>query len=219
MIKEGLLLRLEPLAEDTDDKFNSKVVEKEDGRLFVSYPVNEETRKTTFMLDGTQLKVSFIGKDNVVYSFQSEVIGRAKKTFPVIVLRYPGDKRVVRIQRRQYVRVPASISIAIHPLEGEFDPFVTVTEDISAGGAAAIVNHFVDLHSGKIVNVWLTLPMHSNELNYLQLQARVVRAVPKNEAEPGKLFLQFLDMEGPNQEQLIRFVFEQQLELKRKGLL
>lgn len=219
MIKEGILLRLEPFAEDTDDRFNSKVVEREDDHLFISYPVSEETGKTTFMLDGTQLKVSFIGKDNVVYSFQSEVIGRAKKTFPVITLRYPGDKRVVRIQRRQYVRVPASISIAIHPLEGEFDPFVTVTEDISAGGLAAVVNHSADLHSNQIVNAWLTLPMYSNELCYLQLQAKVVRMDPRNEEKLGKLSLQFLAMNERDQEKVIRFVFEQQLELKRKGLL
>ncbi|MFC3882743.1 flagellar brake protein [Bacillus songklensis] len=219
MIKEGLLLRLEPFAEDIDDKFNSKVVEREDDRLFISYPVNEETGKTTFMLDGTQLKVSFIGKDNVIYSFQSEVIGRAKKTFPVLALRYPGDKRVIRIQRRQYVRVPASISIAIHPLEYNFEPFVTVTEDISAGGIAAIVNHPVHIPSNVKVNVWLTLPMHSNEMNYLQLQARVVRLDQKSENKLGKLSLQFLDMDERDQDRIIRFVFEQQFELKRKGLL
>lgn len=219
MIKEGMLLRLEPFAEEMAEKFNCKVVERESDRLFVSYPIHEETGKTTFMLDGTQLSASFIGKDNVIYFFQSEVIGRTKKTFPVIALRYPGDHRVLRIQRRQYVRVPASVSAAIHPIGGEFSPFVTRTEDISAGGVAVFINQYMDVKHNQVVKIWLTLPMQSNELFYLELQARVVRAVNPEEAKLGKLSLQFLDIDDRKKEQVTRFVFEQQLELKRKGLL
>lgn len=219
MIKEGMLLRLEPFAEETAEKFNCKVVEREVDRLFVSYPIHEETGKTTFMLDGTQLSVSFIGKDNVIYFFQSEVIGRTKRTFPVIALRYPGDHRVLRIQRRQYVRVPVSVSAAIHPLEGEFSSFVTRTEDISAGGAAVFINENVGVKQKQFVKVWLTLPMQSNEFSYLELHARVVRAVSPEGEKAGKLSLQFLDIDDRMKEKVTRFVFEQQLELKRKGLL
>lgn len=219
MIKEGMLLRLEPFAEETAEKFNCKVVERESDRLFVSYPIHEETGKTTFMLDGTQLSASFIGKDNVIYFFQSEVIGRTKKTFPVIALRYPGDHRVLRIQRRQYVRVPVSVSAAIHPVGEEFSPFVTRTEDISAGGAAVFINQHIKLKHNQVVKIWLTLPMQSNEFFYLELQARVVRAVSPEGEKLGKLSLQFLDIDDRKKEQVTRFVFEQQLELKRKGLL
>ncbi|HWO95712.1 MAG TPA: PilZ domain-containing protein [Bacillus sp. (in: firmicutes)] len=219
MIREGMLLRLEPFSEETAEKFNCKVVEREADRLFVSYPIHEETGKTTFMLDGTQLSVSFIGRDNVVYFFQSEVIGRTKKTFPVIALRYPGDHRVLRIQRRQYVRVPVSVSVAIHPIEGKFSPFVTRTEDISAGGVAVFINQNIEVKHNEFVKVWLTLPMQSNEFSYLELRARVVRVVSPEEGRSGKLSLQFLDVEDRKKEKIIRFVFEQQLEMKRKGLL
>jgi c-di-GMP-binding flagellar brake protein YcgR len=219
MIKEGMLLRLEPFAEETTEKFNCKIIEQGTDRLFVSYPIHETTGKTTFMLDGTQLNVSFVGKDNVVYFFQSEIIGRTKKTFPVIVLRYPGDQRVLRIQRRQYVRVPASISVAVHSNNQEFPPFVTRTEDVSAGGVAIFMNEQVKMEQNQTMKVWLTLPMQSNEFFYMEMDAQVVRVVEREAERAGKLSLQFLNVEDRKKERIIRFVFEQQLELKRKGLL
>ncbi|MFB4163439.1 flagellar brake domain-containing protein [Alteribacillus sp. JSM 102045] len=76
-------------------------------------------------LEGTQLSAWFIGTDQAVYSFETEGKGRQKDKIKVILISDPG-----RIQRRNYVRIDASIDVAVHPLNNDFSPFLTSTLDI-----------------------------------------------------------------------------------------
>ena len=56
------------------------------------------------------------------------------------IIAYPGNQTLIKVQRRQYVRIPTTVDAAIHPLENEFTPFTTITEDISAGGTLLSMN-------------------------------------------------------------------------------
>ncbi|MBM6619887.1 flagellar brake protein [Bacillus suaedaesalsae] len=218
MINIGDTLILEPKYSSEHEKYKCKLVERNGEQLYIDYPVSINTGKTVFLLDGTQFKGSFVGKDNTVYLFETEVQGRTKQQIPMIAISYPGNENLIRVQRRQYVRVDTPVDVAVHPIEGQFSPFVTITSDISAGGAALILPPNVKLESDTIIDLWVVLPMQSGDYHNLVLRSRVIRVIPGQNGERDKMPIEFLSITESQRQLLIRFSFERQLNLKRKGL-
>ncbi len=217
MINIGETIILEPRNSDDNEKYRCKLVDINDKHLFIDYPVNMKTGRTVFLLDGTQLKASFISKDNSVYLFETEVQGRTKQNIPMITLLAPEVDNLVKIQRRQYVRVDTAIDVALHPLNGEFIPFVTVTSDISAGGASIILPLNTTFEPDTIFNLWIVLTMQSGDFQYLTLKSRSIRVIAGREGERDKMPIEFLDISDSERQLIIRYSFERQINLKRKG--
>lgn len=218
MLKIGDPLTLELKNRDKVEKYKCKLAERKGTHLYIDYPINIMTSKTAFFIDGTQLKCSFVMKDGTVYSFETEVIGRIKQNIPMMILSYPGDELLMKIQRRQYVRIETSVDVAIHPLEGELKPFVTVTDDISAGGAAIIVPSELNLYNGLMVQAWMVFPMQNGEYHYFCFQAKVVRVIPLD-GKRNKVSLEFNGVDSHQRQILLRFCFDRQVAMKKKGLL
>ncbi|UII54657.1 flagellar brake domain-containing protein [Cytobacillus spongiae] len=217
MINIGDVLILEPKYSDKIEKYKCKLVESKENSLYIDYPINEETKRTAFFLDGTQLKATFVGKDGSAYMFETEVVGRVKQNIPMIILSYPGNDQLFKIQRRQYVRVESPIDVAIHPMEREFQPFTTVTDDISAGGAAVLFPKDTSLNEGQEFMLWMVLPMQNGEYHYLKLRSKMVRSMEYNEIR-NKASIQFLEVSPQERQLLLRFSFDRQLAMKKKGL-
>lgn len=217
MMKIGDQLILELQYRDRYEKYRCKLVERKDQQLYIDYPINIETKKTAFFIDGTQIKCSFVSQDGSVYLFESEVMGRVKQNIPMIVLSYPGDEQLIKIQRRQFVRVETAADVAVHPINSEFQPFVTVTDDISAGGAAIITSNKLSLEEGQNLTTKLVLPLQIGEYHYFNFQAKVVRTLPMDDLR-NKVSLQFIDLTPQERQVLIRFCFDRQVIMRKKGL-
>lgn len=214
----GDQLTLELKYTDKFEKYKCKLVERKGQHLFIDYPINIETKKTAFFIDGTQIKCSFVSRDGSVYMFESEVIGRIKQNIPMLLLAYPGDQQLVKIQRRQYVRVETPIDVAVHPTNFEFKPFVTVTDDISAGGAAIILQKKMNLVPGMKITSWIVLPLQNGDYHYFKFESKVVRIIPLDEMR-NKASLQFNEVSPHERQILLRFCFDRQVAMRKKGLL
>ena len=208
---------LELTYSEKSEKYKCKLVEREGNNLYIDYPIVQETNKTAFLLDGTQLKATFLAEDGTVYLFESEVMGRVKLKIPMIVLSYPGDEHLVKIQRRQFVRVETPVDVAIHPESNEFSPFVSVTDDISAGGAAIIAQTSSSLIANMQILTYFVLAMQNGDNYYLRLKSKVIRV---SEPQNGKslISVQFLEVSPQDRQLLLRFCFDRQLAMKKKGL-
>lgn len=213
----GDQLTLELKYSDRFERYKCKLVERMDQKLYIDYPINIETKRTAFFIDGTQLKCSFISRDGSVYLFESEVMGRVKQNIPMIVLSYPGDEQLIKIQRRQYVRIETAVDVAVHPTNFEFEPFVTVTDDISAGGAAIITPVKLKLEPNQLISTWIVLPLQIGEYHYFKFQAKVVRVISMDEMR-NKVSLQFVGLTPHERQVLLRFCFDRQVIMRKKGL-
>lgn len=218
MLNIGDSLTLELKYSDKHERFKCKIVERKGSYYYIDYPVNMETNKLAFFMDGTQLKCSFVGHDGSVYLFESEVMGRVKQNIPMVILNYPGDDNLVKLQRRQYVRVETAVDVAVHPENAKIKPFVTITDDISAGGMAIIVSNRLEIPEGLLLNTWLVLPMQSGEYHYLQLKSKAIRAFSLD-GERNKISLQFTEVSPQDRQILLRFCFDRQVSMRKKGLL
>lgn len=222
MLNIGDTIYLDILNEETEEekkRFKCRLVDRDRQFLFIDYPINEKSNRAGFFHDGTQFRASFIGKDQAVYHFETELLGRKKGNIPMLILLDPGKEKYIRIQRRQYVRVNASIDVAVHPIEDYFRPFVSVTADIGGGGIALVLPTGHQLPIGKKVKCWLALHMQTGEIKYIEAICHVIRVVSDKGSQIERASMQFVDIGNSDQQTLVRYCFERQLFLRRKGLI
>ncbi|WP_100331434.1 flagellar brake protein [Bacillus xiapuensis] len=222
MLKVGLDLMLEPM-EDTDEMneketLRCKIADISDGKIYIDYPVNLKTNRTAFLMDDTKLKVEFIDPQaaSAVYMFSTEVIGRTKKNIQLLILKDPGIKEYKRIQRRRFVRVATAVDVALH-FEGR-PAFTSATLDISAGGFAIPLPAGQELEAGEEGAIYLSIPMQSGQHYYFKTVGKVVRLHTEEKTNRAIASIQFTEISGKDQQLIMRFCFERQIILKRKGL-
>ena len=213
-IKIGTEFTLEPIpATDNLERFHCKLVEQTDRILYIDYPINSLTKKTAFLIDGSQFRVTFKSGQDLNYAFNTEVIGRKMTNIPMIMLSLPSDDEFIRIQRREFVRVKTSVDIAI---EYNQQYFQFVTHDISAGGLAIILNSRVPFKAGDQISLTIVLPFSNGDIRYVQTKAIFVRTFEKN---GGKLAsIQFTEIADLAKQQILRFCFERQLMNRKNDL-
>ncbi|SIS37096.1 flagellar brake protein [Salimicrobium flavidum] len=201
------------LTTDTNESFYCKVHDINDESVYIDYPIHKETRKTSFFLDGTEFKISYVGKDGAVYQFESEVVSRKKMTIPVLVLTYPGEEFLTRIQRRRYVRVEASVDVAIKTKKTAYH---TVSLDVSGGGALLVKPAHCTLIEGQLVQLTIVLPMNSGVYHYIESEASIVRTTEKNKQKPATVSVKFEGLAEKNRQHIIKYGFEQQRSMKKR---
>lgn len=219
MIEIGATIFLELQEDDEKEtkpqRFRCRLVDRTETNLVIDYPINENTQKPSFFFDGTEFRASFVGNDQAVYSFDTEIVGRKKINIPVLFIKNPGEDRYTRIQRRNYVRVETSVDVAVHPTSNEFAPFRSITVDISGGGCAVVIPPSKSLPEKGEIELWLALTMQSGEMVYVKTICKIIRII-KTANERERASLQFSTIADQDQQKIIRFCFERQLLLRRK---
>ncbi|MCQ6273858.1 flagellar brake domain-containing protein [Bacillus sp. V3B] len=216
MLTIGQNLILELKHTHRTDQYKCRLVERKGNTLFIDYPIHIKTNRTMFLVDGTQLKVSFV-EGTSVYLFETEILGRLMQEIPMMKLIYPGDEYLMKIQRRQFVRVETAVDVAIHPMNHEFEPFTTITEDISAGGSLVNMNKQCDLKQGSKIRTVFVLPLQNGEYHYLKLTSEVIRLMEKKETGQTQFSLRFIDVTPQQRQLLLHFSFDRQIAMKKKG--
>ncbi|WP_026694802.1 flagellar brake protein [Peribacillus kribbensis] len=217
MMNIGDTITFEPKHTHKPEKYQAMVVESRDSSFYIDYPVNLKTRKPVFLLDGSQMKGSFVGQDNNVYLFDTQVLGRKMAKIPMIELQSPTEEELIKIQRRQFVRVETAVDAAVHPIDASFSPFSAVTLDLSAGGACVALPRGTRLNPLTRSKIWLSLPMNSGETIYLCAKSEIIR-IDENRGGIQKASIKFEGLDHNERQHLIRFCFERQLGMKKKGL-
>ena len=213
-IKIGTMLILEPTYTERVEKFRCKVVEQKDGVIYIDYPINTITKKTAFLIDGAQFRVTFNDENKQSFAFNTEVLGRRKGNIPMIMLSCPPDDDIIKIQRREFVRVQTPVDVAV-----EYNNSFTqlVAEDISAGGVLLILTKPVNFQIGDAVRLTIVLPYNNNEIRYVQTDALVVTTFERNNRTLASL--QFTDTDDIDKQYIVRFCFERQLQIRKKELI
>ncbi|MFF5993593.1 flagellar brake domain-containing protein [Lysinibacillus sp. KU-BSD001] len=212
-LKIGTMLILEPTYTERLEKFRCKVLEQTDGVIYIDYPVNTITKKTAFLIDGAQFRVTFNNESKQSFAFNTEVLGRKAGNIPMIMLAYPQDEEVIKIQRREYVRVETPVDIAVE-YDGVFTQFIAA--DISAGGVLLNLREAVNFSDGDTVHLTIVLPYMNGEIRYVQTDALVVRIFERDERTFASM--QFTDTDDLDKQYVVRFCFERQLQIRKKEL-
>ncbi|KIL48085.1 flagellar brake protein [Jeotgalibacillus campisalis] len=211
MLNIGMTLTLEPVNNQANEKFKSRIVEMSDKLIYIDYPINIANDKTTFLVNGTRLNVAFTQSDRESYSFQTEVKGREKGVIPMVALSFPEAENIFKIQRRKYVRVEAALDVAV---KKDGQTFHFVSDDLSAGGVSFILNKSAEFQNGEEMDLFIVLPMKSGENQYVKLKGKFVRTKNRNGAQIASVH--FIEPTDIQQQQIMRYSFERQLSMKQK---
>lgn len=212
-IKLGTNLILEPTFTEKVEKYRCKVVDMDDHFIYVDYPIDTISNKTVVLMEGTQLRATFIEETKSVFAFPTEVLGRKLGQIPMIRLSYPDTEEFMKIQRRNFVRVVSPIDIAIQYGDEKYQ---SVTDDISAGGVAIILNGDVKFRGGDEVSLIIPLFFNNGEMRYVFTTALVVRIWERDSVKIASL--QFTNTDDLDRQHIVRFCFERQLLMRKKGL-
>ena len=211
LLTVGTILVIEKDFTEDGEKYKSRVVDSGENYVMIDYPAHIETGKTAYFMNGTQLYVSFSDKLKMSYAFKTEVSGREMKNIPMLKLDYPGDKQLIKIQRREFVRVETSIDVAV--IKDDYKAQL-VGEDISAGGIALNLPGTVSFEENDIVGLYIVLPFINRETKYIQTDGEIVRIWEDNGKNIASI--KFEGISGEQRQQIVRFCFERQLQMRNE---
>ncbi|WP_232735765.1 flagellar brake protein [Alteribacter populi] len=217
LIKVGEILHLElNMEQDNISRYRSKVADLNNESIFIHFPVGVHDSKPHFFPEETRFKGWFLGKDDAIYLFESNVTGKLGGQIPVIVLKKPEKENLIRIQRRQYVRVDTCLDVAVGSVNNDFSAFTTTSLDLSGGGLQIVLPHDHSLSENMEVTAWLPLSFQSNPVEYVKAESKVIRIRNKNASI--RASLKFITMEENERQKVIRFCYERQVQHRKKEM-
>ncbi|UOE92361.1 flagellar brake domain-containing protein [Alkalihalobacillus sp. LMS39] len=200
------------------EEYKCRLVDRKGDKLIIDHPIHIETNKPGLFYIGTEFYGWFVGKDKAVYSFETKLEERRAENIPIFILQDPGKDKYSRIQRRNYVRVDTGVDVAVHSPEGVFEPFTTLSLDLSGGGIAISVPPGKNLPDQGEVICWFVLHMKSGEIFYIRATCKIIRVFQKLDETRERASLEFSSIHERDRQRVVRYCFERQALLHRKGL-
>lgn len=194
-----------------------KVIDKDEQYIYVDYPIQMEPEKSFQKSENEALLFSFI-TDEKVFEFLSIVKRYRHAHIPALAIKNPQEEKIKRIQRREFVRVKTTIDMAVHCPRDSFSPFITVTVDISGGGAMIIRPHTAALNLHQRVHVYFPLADANGNYEYIDTAAEIVRIEERKGVHTDTASVKFLFEHVRDQEKIIRFCFRKQREQRMQKI-
>ncbi|OGO78433.1 MAG: hypothetical protein A2Y23_03640 [Clostridiales bacterium GWB2_37_7] len=184
-----------------------------DGTIDVLIPISKN--RIIYIKNDTVLKV-VVAKEGAIYEFQAKIVSKLFGAIPL--LRLMRVSEVNKIQRRNYYRLKAIKTMKARKIvnlkEKLFDEFFTATiVDISGGGLA--ISTSMELETNDLLEI--NVDLNSN----LNILGKVLRKEIKEEIKPNKYAygIAFEKITEIERNIIMRFIFEEQRKLAKKGLI
>lgn len=128
-LKIGLLLSLS-YEEEPLKNYKSRITDIQDNVLAIELPIEEGTGWFKPFLAGTELLAVFTEREGIAYRFPTKVIKIAKENIPLLHVTIPEGNEFQKIQRRDYMRVPANLQVKIKLKDDEAGPMLAEEEQL-----------------------------------------------------------------------------------------
>lgn len=148
-----------------------------------------------------------------IFRAETFVLGEVHQRVPMLRLEVPAKWE--RAQLREFFRVDAVRPVRVRRFTKEGDlPWVEGhTRDVSGGGCQLALPEMLD--QGELIEIELELPEGIYRMRGTVQRAQEDRSAQGFSAIAG---IKFQDLTEKQREELIRYAFERQIELRRKGM-
>jgi len=212
-INQPLFLQVASLDEEESRReYKTRIADMNNEHLAVEIPLDERTGRLKRLEVRDQISAYFLTPDGVKNYFETEVIGYQTDVIRLVLLRRPEPDSITRVQRRTFLRVPATLEIACKL--GEHLQFLALTEDVGGGGISIVCDGHIPLKSNDALACWLLIHYRNGSIEHVPFKSEVVRVKP---LETGKqlAMMKFLEISSPEQQKIIRYCFERQFEIRK----
>ncbi|WP_353855398.1 PilZ domain-containing protein [Bacillus sp. Bos-x628] len=124
----------------------------------------------------------------------------------LIVISIPPKEEMIRLQRREYLRVDTLVKAIISPPDVE--PFETFMVNMSAGGVAIAVPKGVSLKEYDNVITEFELPLEPVKIKAV---AEMNRICQDEKTGKTKAVMEFCEIATEHQQHIMKYCFQQQL--------
>lgn len=213
----SITLRLSSnLKTDGQDIYRCKIIDRDDRYLYIDYPINVNTKKVVFVPVNEYVVVNYV-VNGVANEFISTIAKRVELTVPALAINLPEEEEIKRIQRREFVRVETAVDVAMHFPKSSYTPIISVTYDISGGGAAVIMPPNIKMAQEQDVKLYLVLHSLSLGYEYIKIDAEIVRFHTIEKVNIVSLKFNFVS--NQEQQKIIHYCFDKQREDRQQQLL
>lgn len=208
-IYEGLSVELVVLDGEYQGRYRTRIEEVGKRILSIGVPVSEG--QFIPLREGTRLELIFADEVSA-YSFTTSIIKRIALPIPTFIIEYPN--KINKIQRRKFVRVPIirPLKYRILDKDGVSDPKNGYMIDLSGGGL--LFNAQENLPSKTIVLMQTTIGSED-----LEIPGLIIRSTREDDKDMYRVSVQFHQISEKTRDKIIRYVFDLQREMRKKGLV
>lgn len=214
-IKENQLVHVEFLDKNGEaQRYPSRVENIWEDRVALASPVKD--RIPLFIPSGNYVSVYFTDRLSV-YSFRSKVIVSLPERLPLLILEAPDA--IEKAQKREYVRVAVNLNVYLRytDTENNIQEVECKSRDLSGGGMMLVLDEPLKVNKGHKIKL-----MFQVGEDLLEVYGEIIRTYKEYDAGGIKrqiAAVKFLDLAERHQQSIIKFVYQRQIELRRKGLL
>ncbi|ODA42503.1 flagellar brake protein [Desulfosporosinus sp. BG] len=207
----GLIAELIVQEGEYEGKYRTRIEEVGERLLSVGAPF--EHGEVVPLREGTKVKLIFWDEVSA-YSFVARIMQRIAAPIHLFVLELPDS--ILKVQRRNYVRVPALYPITFQTVtkEGLSDSYKGTMLDLSGGGIRFLTEECVENRS--ILYFQVGLPNGD-----LRAPVLVCRAEKLEDSKPQRYCIstEFHEILERDRDRVIRCVFDIQRAMRKKGLV
>ncbi len=202
-----------PNSDEEDVQYKARIADENENALYIEYPLNEQTGRLKRLYLGDELSMFFLNNEGVKHYFDSYVSGFAEDGLKLVKIVKPDPKQITKVQRRNFLRVPAELELAIKSPEQIRN--VCSTYDIGGGGVSFFCDKHISISMQDKLECWLLVHYKNGTIEHVPFTAEVVRV---HEMESGRkqVMSRFSIINDSDRQKIIRFCFERQLEFRNR---
>jgi c-di-GMP-binding flagellar brake protein YcgR len=208
IIKVNQRLDIIVASQDQDEYYHSRIEEVDEHFMILAMPIRHSL--PVFLPPNTEFYGSILDSSG---RFQFKSIYKAKKMLPIPIWVATLPTNIKKVQLRSFVRLDVNVSVSLIESESEQPvPQTFITRDLSGGGLCLISK--VPIPPSTPVNLTINLA-EQGTINASGITVRL-------DKQPSDLLvylisIKFVDIIEHDRSKIMKFIFQKQLERKRKG--
>lgn len=214
-INQYIYIQVESLdMEEAKQEYKSRIADMNDHFFAIDIPINEKTGKFKRLYVGDQLSAYYMTSDGSKNFFNTKVAGLKEEKIRLVLIHRPEPSSITKVQRRNYLRVPADLEIAVQL--AQHTRFVSLTEDLSGGGLSFICDGNVSIMADDEIHCWLLIHFRNEAIEHVPFKGNVIRVKELRDIGRKLVMISFSDILDSDQQKIVRYCLERQLELRKK---
>jgi c-di-GMP-binding flagellar brake protein YcgR len=199
--------------EEARQEYKSRIADINDSTIFMEIPINEKTGRLKKLYIGDEMSAFFITDGGVKNYFTTSVLGFTDDVIRLVLIRKPNLESITKVQRRNFLRVPAELEMAVK--YSEQLQFVAMTDDVGGGGISFLCDGYIPLTSQQIVSCWLLANYKNGQIEHIPFKGEMVR-IKMLETGRQQVMMRFAEISDRDRQKIIRYCFERQLDFRKK---
>ncbi|MFH5184764.1 flagellar brake protein [Paenibacillus sp. TAB 01] len=199
--------------EEARQEFKSRIADVTDNYISMEVPINENTGRLKRLYVGDEISTYFLTDGGVKNFFTSSVLGFTDDVIRLVLIKKPEPDAITKVQRRNFLRVPAELEVAVN--YSEQLQFIAITDDVGGGGISFLCDGYVTLVPQQTVSCWLLINYKSGQVEHVFFKGELVRIKPL-ETGNQQVIVRYAEITDRDRQKIIRYCFERQLEFRKR---